>query len=345
MLGLKRRLSLATALNAIVLATAPVCAADQALIDAAKKEGKAVWYTTQQINPLVVPVVEAFTKKYGVAVDYVRADSSDVALRILNEGKVGRMQSDVFDGTGAAAILKKEKMVVHWLPDGAKRLPKEYVDPDGYWTATNIFVVTPGYNTNLVTPGSEPKTLADLLDPKWKGKMIWSTQNSGAAGPGFVGLILSEMGPEKGMDYLRRLAGQDVTGSAVSGRQILDQVIAGEYAIGLQIFNHASVLSAQQGAPVKWIPMNPALLTFNVIGLTAGGPHPNAGKLLIDFAISSEGQELYKKGAVLTVDPDIAPFDPALRPDGAKFRAIAQTPEDLERNLPGWLKTFKDLFR
>ena len=332
------------AICAALLAT-PAVAAEQALIDAAKKEGRVVWYTTQQIDPLVRPVVAAFKQKYGVDVDYVRADSSDVALRIVNEGRAGKMQSDVFDGTGVAAILKTEKMAVKWLPDTVKRLPKDYVDPEGYWVATNIFVVTAGYNTNLVPRGSEPKSFADLLDPKWKGKMIWSSTNSSAAGPGLVGLALAEMGPDKGLDYRRALAKQDVAGAAVSARQILDQVIAGEYAIGLQIFNHAAVLSAQQGAPVAWIPMNPSLQTLNVVGLTAGGAHPNAGKLLVDFVTSREGQELYQKAAVLTVDPEVAPFDPSLRPDGKNFRAISQTSEDLERNLPGWLKLFKKLFR
>ena len=338
-------MALAAIVSVVALVTLPALAADQNLVDAAKKEGRVVWYTTQQIDPLVRPVVAAFEKKYGIAVDYVRADSSDVALRIINEGRAGHMQSDVFDGTGAAATLKKQKMAVSWLPDEAKRLPKQYVDPAAYWVATNIFVNTPGYNTTLVAEGTEPRTFQDLLDPKWKGKMIWSSTSSAAAGPGFVGLVLTQMGTDKGTEYLRALAQQNVAISPVSGRQILDQVISGEYAIGLQIFNHAAVLSARQGAPVQWIPMNPVMSTLNVIGLTAGGPHPNAAKLLIDFAISPEGQELYKNGGVLTVDPDIPPFDPSLRPDGKNFRAIVETPEDLEENLPSWINTFQDIFR
>jgi iron(III) transport system substrate-binding protein len=293
----------------------------------------------------VRPVVDAFKAKYGITVEYVRADSSDVALRIINEGKAGRMQSDIFDGTSAVAALKKENMVVKWLPDGVSRLPKEYVDPEGYWVACNLYINTPAFNTTLIKPGTEPKTLAELLDPKWKGKIVWGTSNSASAGPGFVGLMLLEMGQEKGMDYLRAMAKQNIAGAAVSARQILDQVVAGEYSIALQMFNHAAVLSAQQGAPVQWIPMNPALLNFNVVGLTAGGPHPNAGKLLEDFVISREGQELYKNAAVLTVDPDVAPFDPSLRPDGVKLRAIAMTPESLDANMPGWNKIFNEIFR
>jgi iron(III) transport system substrate-binding protein len=333
------------ALMALAFAASAAHAADQALIDAAKKEGRVVWYTTQQIDPLVRPVVAAFQKKYGITVDYVRADSNDVAIRIVNEGKAGRMQSDVFDGTRTAAALKKENMAARWVPDDAKALPKEYIDPDGCWVATNLYVTTAGFNTDLVPAGTEPKTLDDLLDPRWKGKILWSTNNSVSAAPGFIGLILTQFGQEKGMQYLHALARQNIAGAAASGRKILDQIVAGEYAIGLEIFNHAAVLSARKGAHVKWIPMSPAIQTFNVIGLTAGGPHPNAGKLLEDFVLSKEGQELYKNAAVLTVHPDVAPFDPTLRPDGETFRVMSLTPEQIEKHLPEWSKVFREIFR
>jgi ABC-type Fe3+ transport system substrate-binding protein len=335
---------------------APVCllaltaspaavAADAALIEAAKKEGQVVWYTTQQVDPLVRPVAEAFRTKYGIRVDYIRADSSDVALRILNEGQAGRMQSDVFDGTAAAATLKKHSMVEKWLPDSARELPPSYLDPDGSWAATNLFVVTPGYNTDLVPEGAAPRRFEDLLDPRWKGVMTWPTTPSASAAPGFVGLVLDEMGPDCGTDYLKRLAGQNITGIKASARQVLDQVIAGDYAIGLQMFNHATVLSGQRGAPVSWIAMNPALTTFNTISLTKGGPHPNAGKLLMDFALSAEGQALFRKGGVITVHPDVPPFDPSLRPDGTRFRARQYTPEALEASLPIWIAKFAEIFR
>ena len=339
------RLALYMAASLPFACSAPVAAADKSLIDAAKSEGRVVWYTTQQIDPLVRPVAAAFERKYGIKVDYVRADSSEVALRILNEGNAGRMQSDVFDGTAAVATLKKREMVVKWLPDSAAGLSKEYVDPEGYWAATNLFINTAGYNTDLVPPGTEPRNWDDLLDPKWKDQIIWASTNSTSAAAGFVGLVLAELGRDKGTEYLKRLASQRVAAVKTSARQVLDQVIAGEFAIGLQIFNHAAVLSARLGAPVKWIGMNPSVMTFNVISLTKGAPHPNAGKLLVDFTLSKEGQELFRNGAVLTTHPDVLPFDASLRPDGTRFRAIRWTPEDIDENLPNWSKTFEEIFR
>ena len=98
------------------------------MIDAAKKEGQVVWYTTQIIDQFARPAAAAFEKKYGIKVSYVRANSNEVALRVLNEAKAGRMQADVFDGTGATASLKKEGIVAKCIPENAKRFPKEYID-------------------------------------------------------------------------------------------------------------------------------------------------------------------------------------------------------------------------
>jgi ABC-type Fe3+ transport system substrate-binding protein len=336
---------LAAAAILAALAGAPACAADQAMIDAAKKEGQVVWYTTQIIDQFARPAAAAFEKRYGIKVSYVRANSNEVALRVLNEAKAGKMQADVFDGTGATASLKKEGIVAKFIPENAKRFPKEYIDSEGYWVATNLYVLTPGYNTELIRKGTQPKTFQDLLDPKYKGKIAWNSTSSSSAGPGFVGIVLETMGEEKGIAYLRDLAKQQPTGLAVAARQVLDQVIAGEYAIALNIFNNHAVISAAKGAPVDWIPMDPALGVLSVISVTKDAPHPNAGRLFLEFLMSEDGQKIYRDAEYLPVDPNVPPKDLALRPDGVKFRAIYKTPEDIDREMPRWAEIFKSIFR
>ena len=97
------------ALGMIVLPSVELAYGQEAtLVEAAKKEGTVVWYTTQIIDPLVRDVISAFTKKYGIKVEYYRGNSSDVALKIQQEGKAGRIQADVFDGTTSSEALKKE---------------------------------------------------------------------------------------------------------------------------------------------------------------------------------------------------------------------------------------------
>lgn len=337
---------LATIVAATLLMTSlPARAADQALIDAAKKEGEVVWYTTVIINQLVRPVAANFEKKYGIKVQYVRANASDTALKIINEARAGKVQADLFDGTSATPPLKQAGLVAKYVPESAKALPSRYVDADGQWVATHAYYMTPGFNTDLVPAKAAPKTFEDLLDPKWRGKMAWNSSTSSSGGPGFVGNVLITMGEQKGMDYLKKLAGQKIINMDVSARQLLDQAIAGEFPIALQIFNHHAVISAKKGAPVSWIPMEPVTSTLSVVSLTKDAQHPNAGKLLIDYMVSEEGQKLFEAADYLPVHPNVKPRVPELTPDGGGFKVNVIAPETLGDKLPEWKKISDQLFR
>jgi ABC-type Fe3+ transport system substrate-binding protein len=280
-----------------------------------------------------------------VHVSYTRNNSTETAIKIINEAKAGKMQADVFDGTNTSEVLKKENLVEAWKPDSAKDWPSEVADPDGWWVATNVYVLTPGFNTELVKKGTEPKTYDDLLDPKWKGKFVWNGSVSTSGGPGFVGNVLSFMGEDKGMAYLRKLSGQKIVNLDVSARQVLDQVIAGEYPIALQIFNHHTVISAKKGAPVDWIKMEPATVVLQVASVAKGAPHPNAGKLLLDYLVSDEGQEFFKKADYLPASPTVPAPDPALKPEGGHFKATVFSPAEVEERMPRWKQVFDQFFR
>jgi ABC-type Fe3+ transport system substrate-binding protein len=251
----------------------------------------------------------------------------------------------VFDGTSTVVPLKKEGYVLKWLPDPAKAYPAPYKDPEGYWVANNLYVLTPGFNTSLVPKGTEPRTFQALLDPKWRGKMVWSASATNSGGPGLIGTVLTEMGDGAGMDYLRALAKQNIANVAGAAREALDQVIAGEYLIALQIFNHHPLISAKKGAPVDWIKMEPATATLSVISVHKDAPHPNAAKLLVDFITSPEGQQIFRAAEYLPADPAVPALTPSLRPDAGQFRAHFFTPEQTEDAMPAWKKVYDDLFR
>lgn len=318
-------------------------AADQALIEAAKREGELTWYTTQR-PPFANAAAAAFEAKYAIKVNQATYTSSDVALRISNEGRGGSPQADIFDGTEGVSALKKEGLVLQWQPDSAKRLPAQYVDPNGYWVAANIYVLSPAFNKDLVPKGGEPRTLDDLLDPKWQGKMVWSSTPTVSGSIGFIGLILTEFGDKKGTEYLHKLAAQNIT-PILGSPATLNQVVTGEYAIALHVFTGQVADAAAKGAPVAWIPMAPALALFAVIGLPKGAPHPNAGKLMMDFLLSEEGQQIYARYGYITVDPNVPPQDPSLRPDGMHYRALYFTPDQIADLLPKFSSVYQDIFR
>jgi ABC-type Fe3+ transport system substrate-binding protein len=320
-------------------------AADPGLVAAAKKEGSVTWYSLQIVDQLLRPMAAAFEKKYGVKVNYVRAGPDEVALRVLEEARAGRVQADVVDGTQACAGLKPEGILARWRPDDAKSLQKQFVDPDGYWVATNYYVLAGAYNVNLIPRGSQPKTWDDLLDPQWKGKIVWNVSPTTSAAAGVVGLMLRTRGQAAGMAYLRRLAGQGVTGVKVSARQVLDQVIAGEYPIGLQVYPNAIALSASEGAPIAQIPLQPALGAMVGAAVTKAAPHPNAARLLVDFLLSQEGQEIYSENDYLPVNPALAPHGASFVQEGARSQAVFVNPDQEDAALPTWVDVASRLFR
>jgi iron(III) transport system substrate-binding protein len=126
---------------------------------------------------------------------------------------------------------------------------------------------------------------------------------------------------------------------------VLDQVISGEYAIALQIFNHHAVISAKKGAPVDWIRMEPATVTLSVISVHKNAPHPNAAKLLVDFIISKEGQEVFRRADYLPAHPAVPAAVPTLRPAEGKFRGHFFSPEQTEDHMPRWKKVSDEFFR
>ena len=318
-------------------------AADEALIAAARKEGSVTWYSTNIIDQFVRPVAAGFEKKYGVKVDYVRASSAELALRVFNEIRADRLQADVVDGMTTAVRLKKEGHIMKWQPQSD--LPKRLFDPEGYWVATTTYTMSPGRNTEMIPDAIAPKTYEDLLDPRLKGKMVWNKQPSSTSAQGFIGNVLASMGEEKGRAYLARLAKQQIAGVDVSARQVLALAVAGEFPLALQVPSNFMGLVGRKGAPVTWVPLEPALAVFSVASITAKAPHPNAAKLLIEYLISLEAQTIIAAADEVPIHPGIEIKDAAVRPDPEKFKLNFMTPEMLEASLPAWAKIYDELFK
>lgn len=342
---MRRWIGAAVAAVFCIVATASVRAADPSLVAAAKKEGEVVWYTAFIANQLARPVAEAFEKQYGIKVKFVRANASDIALRITAEGRAGRVQSDVFDSTTGVAVLKKTGMVEKFVPPNVSHWPRHLVDPEGYWVAVNFFILAPAVNTSMVPKEQWPKTWEDFLDPKWQGKIAWSTSLSSGGAPGFIATVLKEYGEQKGMDLLQRLSKQKVININAAARRVTDQMIAGEYPLALQIFTNQPATSARQGAPVATLDVQPVTASISGLSLTKGAPRPNAGKLFIEFLVSPEGQKIFAANDYIPASPDVEPADPSMRPDGKRLRAQYFNPEELEAGMAQWSDIFNRLFR
>jgi ABC-type Fe3+ transport system substrate-binding protein len=327
----------------IVLVCTRAEAADDTLYELAKKEGQVTWYTSLIVNQAVRPLIDAFNKKYpGIEVKYSRGDSGPNAIKVLNEARAGRVEGDVFDGIATTPPLLQAGLVEKFVPADADKYPSAIRDPEGRWNALVTYFLTPGVNTQLVGR-DEIRTARDFLNVKWKGKIAWSTEPSSGA-PVYVGSVLQTMGEEKGMAFLRELAKQSIVNVDATNRAILDQVILGQYAIALSIFNHHAVLSEQKGAPVTWLKVEPIPAPFHSIGLVKNAPHPNAGKLLIDFLLSEEGQRKFADVEYLPAMPSVPAKTPGVKPDAGGFKANFISPDTMTRNIDRWVKIKKELF-
>jgi ABC-type Fe3+ transport system substrate-binding protein len=343
-MNLSRTIILSGAACALIGAASPGQAAEPALYQAARKEGEVVWYTALIVTQAVRPLIAAFNRKYpGIEVRYTRADSGPTAIKIMTEARAGKVQSDVFDGIDTTPPLVQAGLVEPYVPSDADKYPPELKDPSGRWNALVLYFLTPAVNTNLVPKPERPRTPQDLLDPKWKGRIAWSTAPSSGS-PVYVGSVLATMGEQKGMDFLRALSKQGVVNVDATNRAILDQVILGEYAISLNAFNHHAVLSAQKGAPVAWLDLEPISGLMHSIGLTRNAAHPNASRLLIDFLTSQEGQRALADVEYLPAMPSVAAKTPDLKPEAGGFKAIMLSPDTVTRNQDRWVAVKKDLF-
>jgi iron(III) transport system substrate-binding protein len=339
-----RHCAIALAVSLLSATAASAAEVSPELIAKAKQEGQLTYYTDLIVNQIVRPLTSAFEAKYGIKVNYVRGDSQVNSLKLLNEKKTGRMMADVFGLTSGLPVLIKAGVARQFKAVNAAELPAKYRDPDGYWVSANVFVLTPGINTNLVPADKRPKTYDDLLAPMWKDKIAMKPNDLSGA-PGFIGNILTSMGEQRGMDYLRKLSKQNIKLVNASARAILNQVIGGEYAMALQIFDHHAAISAAKGAPVDWLPLNPATVTPDLVALTQGAPHPNAGLLFVDFMISKEGQEIFRKAHYLPSRAEVPPLVEKLIPEKGGFTATVLTPTMVDKEYDHWDNVAKQLFR
>ena len=319
---------------------------DPTMLAAALKEGEVVWYSTLIVNQIVRPLAEAFEKKYpGIKVRYSRASSTDTALKIRNEARARRIQADLFDGSNTVFLLEDANLVAEYRPRSAANYPDNMRDTKGLWTATCLFYWTAAYNTNLVSDADAPKTYADLLNPRWKGKIAWTYDQTPGGPPGFIYNILSTMGQDAGMAYLKKFAENQPVSIPAAQRVVLDKVVSGEYPLSVMILNYHTVISQRQGAPVKWIKMEPLIELMSLTSIVKDGPHPNATRLFVEFMHSDEGQKIFADNDYLPASPAVDAKDPTLKPKVGGFRVNTITPDLARAELAKWTAIYQDLFR
>src|SRR3984893_5583802 len=180
-----------------------------ALIAAARREGQVVYYTSIDL-PVSERLAKIFEAKFpGIAVRVERSGAERVLQRIGQEYASNIHAVDVVNSSDASHFIvwKRDGLLAPWVPeDVARHYPAERKDPDGQFASFRVALSVIGYNTNLVKAVDAPKSFADLLDPKWAGKIV-------KGHPGYSGTIMTatyQMARDLGWDYFEKLAKQRV---------------------------------------------------------------------------------------------------------------------------------------
>ena len=275
------------------------------LEDGARKEGTVVIYSGMIVNQLLRPLTEAFEKKYPfIKTRYWRGDSNQVLVKVHAEMQANALEADIVEGSGMSGTIGGSKIVLPFYSPLFEALPKEDIAPDRTWAATRFRYIGLGYNTKYVSKDEAPKNYDDLLNPKWKGKMAWHVGSDASGALVTITTLLATWGEQKTDAYIAKLAKQDITPLPVSNRQVVDQVILGEYWIGLGISAHHPIISAGKGAPSDTVLLDPIPSLSDFIQVLKGTKHPHAAMLFVDFILSTEAQAHDAGCRVFSFEPE-----------------------------------------
>jgi iron(III) transport system substrate-binding protein len=337
-------------LVAALVAAGTACAAaplpsvvDQTLIDGARKEGTVVWYTSTDVE-IAEALGKAFEKKYpGIKVQIDRSGSERVFQRIGQEHMADVQACDVVNSSDAAHFIywKREGWLAAYLPeDVAKYFPADQQDGDGTYATVRATLSAMGYNTKLIKPEDAPKGFADLLDPKWSGKIVKSH-------PSYSGGTLTatfEIARDIGWDYFERLAKQRVM-QVESATDPAKKVVLGERPIMADGSEYSLLIARDRGGAIEPIyPVEGTPLIASPAAILKDAPHPNAARLFESFLFSTEGQQLLVDiGAMRSWHSQVK--ERAGRVPMNAIKVLKEDPAGVERSIEEVKKRYTSYFK
>ena len=331
----------AGALGATLCLTQTVFAqeAPAAMVEAAKKEGRVVWYTSYVSPQLHDQVKKNFERKYGITVDLLNVRASELEERLRSEQSAGRFVADMIQhGQASITRLYRAGQVQEYgdVPNTANMIEGQQAEK---WEIGSLIT---GYsimvNANMVTPEEEPKSWKDLLDPKWKGRIL--SDDVRTVGGGFAFFSATMGHPEFGEAYHRALVKQDLVFTRDIG-QSERRVARGEYPIWIP---QVSVnIQGLKGLPIRVITPKEGVAYVRLDnGMLKNAPHPNAARLFMNYYISEENQLMVASMGLLSVTRGVqekVPQDKRVM-EGARLMGTIHV-----ETQPQWLNLASEIYK
>jgi iron(III) transport system substrate-binding protein len=313
---------------ALLTSTAPDRAAK--LQAAAKLDGSLTMYTSIAEKDLK-PIIEPFEKKYGIKVVTWRASGDSVLNRTLNENRAKRYTADlVHAGAVELEALSREKVLQKVSSPHFADLMPGSVPEHREWAATIYSLWVQAYNTNAVKKADAPKAYADLLDPKWKGKLGYEVENI----DWFVTVVKS-MGEANGLKYFRDLTAANGISVRKGHTNLTNMVGAGEVPLAMTVYNYMPEQLKKKGAPIDWVVLQPAVARANAVGMMRNAPKPAAAALFMDYLLN-EGQQAF-------ADLEYLPSNTKITSDLRKFKINFVDPVESLDNRDKWRKLYDEI--
>jgi len=318
-----------------------VAAQDAALIQAAKKEGKVVWYTSLAL-PSSTAIAHYFEKKYpGVSVEVHRTGSQRVLQRVMQEAGAGIKNVDLIHTSDAGhfELLKDKNMLMKYSPQAVSSFPDGFKDKAGFYYGMRATLSVIAYNPKSIAEKDAPKTWKDLLNPKWSGKEV-------SAHPGYSGIIMTHvlaLVNANGWDYFRDLA-KNKLHLVQSANDPAGLVASGERPLGVNGAEYFYYKTQKQGNPIKIVyPKEGVPLVVSPIAIAKDAPHANAVKLFMEFIFAKESQQLLAdKEGLYTGHPEVT--YPADKPKLKDLKLLSTDADELEKRNAEIKKRFVEYF-
>jgi iron(III) transport system substrate-binding protein len=297
-------------------------------LEAARKEGKVVWYTSLALTSSE-KVAKLFETAYpGVKVEVHRTGSQRILQRMMQELSSNIKNVDVVHTSDAGhyVLLKEKKLLMRYTPAGVDVFGAGFKDKDGYHYGLRATVNVIAYNTKVVSPADAPRTWKDLLDPKWRGRLV-------TAHPGYSGVIATHvlaLVHLHGWDYFKALAQNKpmLVQSAVDPSGV---VASGERPVAVNGGDYTFYQVKKKGNPVEIVyPKEGVPLVVSPSAITSFAPHPNAARLFTDFIFSREIQQvLADTEGLYSGHPQVT--YPTDKPRLSDLKVLAVEAEELEK--------------
>jgi iron(III) transport system substrate-binding protein len=314
-------------------------AAETVDLAAAKKEGNVTLYTSAPIAA-AQKVANAFQQKYGIKVELFRSGGTQVMRRFMTEHDAGHAGADVLVSSDPSAIidLAAKGMFVPFQPDGIDKVPEPFRDPAGNYVAQRVSLIAIYGRTDLIPVADMPKTWDDLLNPKYKGKLVMTN-------PSFTSLqlgVVAMMSKMRGWDYFERLNKNDVL--VVQGNeQALNLVKTGERPIAAGGDSQYANEARMAGHKVQnFFPSEGTFAIPATTSVVKGSKNPNAAKLLAEYTLSLEAEQLWPENGIYAARVDVAP--PAGSPKIGDIKVIPMDYAYIKGATPAVKRKFNEIF-